>query len=63
MNIEIKERGKKMFREMLVAQYERNTERYEIETDTEEVLEVWDREMYKSFEFRFDKEGNLIEIY
>lgn len=52
-----------MFREILIAQYERNPERYEIETNTKELLEVWDREMYKSFEFRFDNEGNLIEIY
>ena len=51
------------FREMLIEQYKRNTERYEIETDTNDILEIWDREMYKSFEFRFDNEGNLIEIY
>lgn len=52
-----------MLRKLLVAQFERNTERYEIETNTPNELEIWDKEERKSFVFKFDNEENLIEIY
>ena len=52
-----------MLKNLLLEQFKRNEERYEIETNSNNVLEVWDRELKKSFEFRFDNEGNLIEVW
>ena len=52
-----------MFKDLLLAQFKRNEERYEIETNSDNVLEVWDNELKKSLEFRFDNEGNLIEVW
>ena len=48
---------------MLVEQFARLEERYEIEVDNSSRLEVWDKEEKKSLEFRFDNEGNLIEVW
>ena len=52
-----------MFKEMLIAQFKRNEARYEIEKDTPNEVEIWDREERKSLCFYFDNEGNLIEIF
>lgn len=62
--IEIKERGKqKMLKDLLIEQFARNEERYEIECNLKNKMEVWDNELKKSIEFRFDDEGNLIEVW
>lgn len=52
-----------MFKEMLIAQFKRNEERYEIEKVDIYEVEVWDRVEKKSLCFYFDDEGNLTEIF
>lgn len=52
-----------MLKNLLLEQFKRNEERYEIETNSNNVLEIWDRELKKSLEFRFDNDGNLIEVW
>ena len=48
---------------MLVEQFARLEDRYEIEVDNSARLEVWDKEEKKSYEFKFDEDGNLIEVW
>lgn len=52
-----------MFKEMLVNQFKALEERYEIEAITENSVEVWDKEDKITFEFKFDENGNLKEIW
>ena len=52
-----------MFKEMLIKQFERNAERYEIEKVDIYEVEVWDRVEKRTLCFYFDEEGNLKEIW
>lgn len=52
----------KNFKELMLEQFTNNA-RYEIEKNTDNVIEVWDKEMLKSFEIIFDNNGNLKEIF
>ena len=48
---------------MLVEQFKRLGDRYDIDVNNSSVLEVWDNDLAKSIEFKFDKDGNLIEVW
>ena len=67
--IKRKERSKapqgklKMFRIILLDQFTSMPERYEIETNTEKELSVWDKEDKTSFTFHFKENGDLKEIW
>lgn len=51
----------KTFKELLIEQFASN-DRYEIETDNNEV-EIWDTEMKTYTFFKFDDNGNIIEMW
>ena len=52
-----------MFRLALIQQFEKLSDRFEIEENTIEKLSVWDNEDKKFLEFKFDAQGNITDIY
>lgn len=52
-----------MLKKLLIENYKKNPKRYEIESNNTNSFEVWDKELLKSFEFIFDDNDNLIEIW
>ena len=51
-----------MFKDLMLAQLEK-AGKYEIEEVTDIKITVWDTDDKKEFDFEFDENGNLIDIY